>query len=93
VACWGGDTPDLNSCIDQLDFDNYGLSGELIPGLSSLDSLRFLIPEQGTISGPIPSQYGDLDRRLMLDIDFNQILGHIPEDFFRLDQFEAAGFE
>jgi len=29
----------------------------------------------------------------MLDIDFNQILGHIPEDFFRLDQFEAAGFE
>jgi len=84
MACWGGDTPDLNLCIDQLDFDGDGLSGELIPELSSLDSLRFLILEQGNISGPIPSQYGDLDRLMVLDIDFNQISGQMPEEIYNL---------
>jgi len=89
VACWGADTPNLNLCIDQLDFEDVGLSGELITEISVLNSLRFLILEQGTISGPIPAQYGELNRLLILDMDFNNISGDIPEEIYGLDSLEV----
>mmetsp|Transcript_23661 Transcript_23661/g.40407 ORF Transcript_23661/g.40407 Transcript_23661/m.40407 type:complete len:545 (+) Transcript_23661:54-1688(+) len=89
VACWGADTPNLNLCIDQLDFEDDGLSGELITEISVLNSLRFLVLEQGTISGPIPAQYGELNRLLILDMDFNNISGDIPEEIYGLDSLEV----
>ncbi|KAL9179949.1 hypothetical protein ACHAXT_007919 [Thalassiosira profunda] len=84
VACWGSDTPNLNLCIDQLDFENDGLSGSLVEEVSVLDTLRFLILEQGTISGPIPASYGDLERLLILDMDFNDLSGSIPDEIYGL---------
>jgi hypothetical protein len=54
-------------CLDQLDFENDGLSGVLVPELSVLSSLRFLILEQGSIAGTIPPEYGVLVRLLMME--------------------------
>jgi len=88
VACWGSDTPNLNLCLDQLDFENDGLSGELVPELSVLSSLRFLILEQGEISGPIPDSYGELERLLILDMDFNQLSGALPETLYDLTSLQ-----
>lgn len=88
IACWGADTPNLNLCIDQLDFENDGLAGELPSELSSLDSLRFLILEQGAIEGRIPTEYGDLDRLLILDMDFNELSGEIPEEIYGLQSLQ-----
>jgi len=88
VACWGPDTPNLNLCIDQLDFEADGLSGELVPELRILSSLRFLILEQGAISGPIPPEYGELDRLLILDMDFNQISGSLPDEIYNLSSLQ-----
>jgi len=88
VACWGADTPNLNLCLDQLDFENDGLSGVLAPELSVLPSLRFLILEQGSISGSIPPEYGDLERLLIIDLDFNLLTGTLPESIYGLSALQ-----
>lgn len=88
IACWGDDTPNLALCIDQLDFENDGLAGTLANEVSELTSLRFLILEQGTISGPIPSDYGDLERLLILDMDFNELTGDIPDEIYSLTNLQ-----
>mmetsp|Transcript_37952 Transcript_37952/g.70151 ORF Transcript_37952/g.70151 Transcript_37952/m.70151 type:complete len:485 (+) Transcript_37952:123-1577(+) len=88
IACYGADTPNLNLCIDQLDFEDDGLGGELVSELSVLNTLRFLILEQGTISGPIPTEFGDLNRLLILDMDFNQITGVIPDEIYGLNSLQ-----
>jgi hypothetical protein len=84
LACWGVDTPNLNMCLDQLDFENDGLSGVLVPELSVLSSLRFLILEQGSIAGTIPPEYGVLVRLLIMDLDFNEIAGTLPDTIYGL---------
>lgn len=88
VACWGADTPNLDRCIDQLDFENDGLGGTLIPEIGDLDSLRFLILEQGAMENRIPSKYGDLQRLLILDMDFNRLTGPIPEEIYDLGSLQ-----
>jgi hypothetical protein len=88
VACWGADTPNLNLCLDQLDFENDGLSGVLVPELSVLPSLRFLILEQGSIAGTIPPEYGNLDRLLIIDLDFNLLTGTLPESLYGLSALQ-----
>jgi len=88
IACWGQDTPNLEFHIDQLDFENDGLAGTLISEIGALDSLRFLILEQGNITGTIPSTYGDLERLLILDMDFNQITGTMPEEIYGLSSLQ-----
>jgi len=88
VACWGSDTPNLELCIDQLDFENDGLSGTLISEVGELDSLRFLILEQGSIEGQIPPEIGDLQRLLILDMDFNQLTGTIPDEIYGLSSLQ-----
>jgi hypothetical protein len=88
VACWGSDTPNLDLCLDQLDFENNGLAGLLVPELSVLPSMRFLILEQGGITGPIPSEYGELERLLIIDMDFNDITGTLPETLYDLSAMQ-----
>jgi len=83
VACWG--TPDSrNGCMDQIDFENDGLSGSLIPELHNLQELRFFILEQGTISGKIPSEYGLFEKLLIFDMDFNDLTGSLPQELFNM---------
>ena len=81
VACWGTDD-DREGCMDQIDFENDGLSGNLIPEVTNLDQLRFFILEQGSIGGTIPNQYGEFDRLLIFDLDFNELSGSIPDELF-----------
>jgi hypothetical protein len=125
VACWGADTPNLNLCLDQLDFGEFifiidqvhsiekrmpcyfqwhcsyapfliadfsteenGLSGVLVPEISVLPSMRFLILEQGSIAGTIPPEIGDLERLLIIDMDFNQLTGTLPETLFDLSAMQ-----
>eukprot|EP00804_Cyclotella_cryptica_P023537 CCRYP_012159-RB/>CCRYP_012159-RB protein AED:0.37 eAED:0.37 QI:235/1/1/1/1/1/4/317/483 len=83
LACWG--TQDTrNGCMDQLDFENDGLTGTLIPEMSNLDNLRFFILEQGNTTGTIPTEYGLFDRLLIFDMDFNDLSGEIPEEMYNL---------
>ena len=84
LACWGTDD-DRNGCLDQIDFENDGLSGNLIPEVTNLDELRFFILEQGEIGGTIPSQFGEFDRLLIFDLDFNELSGNIPDELFDMN--------
>ncbi|KAL3810609.1 hypothetical protein ACHAXA_010567 [Cyclostephanos tholiformis] len=88
VACWGSDTPNLNLCVDQLDFEDNGLTGVLVPELSVNPSMRFLILEQGNLTGTIPSEFGNLERLLIIDMDFNEITGTLPETLFDLSAMQ-----
>jgi hypothetical protein len=88
VACWGADTPNLNLCVDQLDFENDGLAGTLVDELGALDSLRFLILEQGDLTGSIPTTYGLLERLLILDLDFNNMAGQLPDEIYGLSSLQ-----
>ena len=71
--------------MDQIDFENDGLSGNLIPEVTNLDQLRFFILEQGEIGGTIPSQFGEFDRLLIFDLDFNELSGNIPDELFDMN--------
>ncbi|KAL7519722.1 hypothetical protein ACHAWX_004480 [Stephanocyclus meneghinianus] len=83
LACWG--TQDnRNGCMDQLDFENDGLTGTLIPEMSNLENLRFFILEQGNTTGTIPTEYGLFNRLLIFDMDFNDLSGGIPEEMYNL---------
>lgn len=83
LACWGTDD-DRNGCMDQIDFENSGISGTLIPEMSNLDQLRFFILEQGTTSGQIPTEYGLFEKLIIFDMDFNDLTGSIPEELFNM---------
>ena len=70
--------------------ENDGLSGELVPELSVLSSMRFLILEQGEILGPIPETLYDLSSLQQLDLSDNQITGSISSkigDLLLLEEF------
>lgn len=56
--------------------------------MGELDSLRFLILEQGSIEGQIPPEIGDLQRLLILDMDFNQLTGTIPDEIYGLSSLQ-----
>jgi len=56
--------------------------------VGELDSLRFLILEQGSIEGQIPPEIGDLQRLLILDMDFNQLTGTIPDEIYGLSSLQ-----
>jgi len=87
VACWGTND-DKNGCMDQIDFEKDGLSGTLIPEMHKLDELRFFILEQGSISGPIPSDYGLFGKLLIFDMDFNDLTGPIPDELFDMKNLQ-----
>ena len=84
LACWGT-TDNRRFCMDQIDFENDGLSGSLIPEMANLDQLRFFILEQGSISGQIPTEYGLFDKLLIFDMDFNDLTGEIPDELFNME--------
>ena len=70
--------------------ENDGLSGELVPELSVLSSMRFLILEQGDIAGPIPETLYDLSSLQQLDLSDNLITGIISSkigDLLLLEEF------
>ena len=87
LACWGTDDSRAG-CMDQLDFENDGLAGTLIPEMSSLDDLRFFILEQGNTTGTIPTEYGLFNRLLIFDMDFNELTGEIPEELFDMSSLQ-----
>lgn len=88
IACWGADTPNLNLCIDQLDFENDGIAGTLVNELGALDTIRFFILEQGGITGTIPTTFGLLERLLILDLDFNNVQGQLPNELYGLSSLQ-----
>lgn len=71
--------------IDQIEFEDNNLSGTLIPELSSLSQLRFLILEKGQLYGSIPKEYGsNLTNLRVLDMDYNKLSGPIPNEVYDL---------
>ena len=88
VACWGSDTPLLERCIDQLDFENDGIIGTLPNEMGALDSMCFLILEQGGLFGTFPTTFGFLECLLILDLDFNSVEGPLPDELYNLSSLE-----
>ena len=70
--------------IDQIEFEDNNLSGTLLPELSALSQLRFLILEKGQLHGPIPNEYGHLSNLRVLDMDYNKLSGPIPNELYDL---------
>ena len=94
---WGGlgcsyttTTSDSNNsnhhyyAIDQIEFEDNNLSGTLLPELSALSQLKFLILEKGHLSGSIPSSYGSLSNLRVLDMDYNKLTGTLPNELYNL---------
>jgi Leucine-rich repeat (LRR) protein len=50
--------------------------------------MRFLILEQGSIAGTIPSEYSELERLLILDMDFNDLTGSLPDGVYDLSALQ-----
>ncbi|KAK1734231.1 leucine-rich repeat protein [Skeletonema marinoi] len=70
--------------IDQIEFEDNNLSGTLLPELSTLKQLKFLILEKGHLSGSIPPSYGSLSNLRVLDMDYNNLTGAIPNELYDL---------
>ncbi|GMP41848.1 hypothetical protein CsSME_00011800 [Camellia sinensis var. sinensis] len=52
--------------------------------LKDMKSLNLLILRNNNISGSIPSNIGDYQRLLQLDLSFNKLTGQIPDSLFNL---------
>jgi len=70
--------------IDQIEFEDNNLVGTLLPELSTLHNLKFLILEKGHLFGPIPSSYGSLSNLRVLDMDYNQLTGNLSIELYDL---------
>lgn len=50
--------------------------------------LKYLLLEEGLISGSIPSEIGFNGKLIQLDLNFNAMTGAIPESLYRLSNLE-----
>ena len=80
LACHNTDDSRTGT-ISQIEFESNGLVGKLIPELSYLSNLQFLILEKGKLSGSIPPGLGGLPL-IMLDLDYNELSGNIPDEIY-----------
>lgn len=86
IACYSESDPELAYTIDQIDFEDNDLRGELPDELSYLTNTRFLSLERGYLSGPIPTWIGALSQLLMIDFDFNEFTGNLPHQIYSLSK-------
>lgn len=85
VACHGESaSPDLAYCMDQIDFEANNLAGIIPDELGSLDEMRYLYLEDGSISSTIPSKIGNIENLEVLNLSKNMISGTIPDEIFGL---------
>ena len=70
--------------IDHIEFEDNNLDGTLLPELSTLHNLKFLILEKGKLHGSIPSSYGSLSNLRVLDMDYNQLTGTLSSELYDL---------
>ena len=84
VACWGENVPALETCLDQIDFEGNNLRGIIPDEIASLENMRYLALQDGSISGNIPSVVGSLGNLEALDLGKNELSGDIPEEIFGL---------
>ena len=86
VACYGErDFPELAYCVDQIDFEDNNLAGNIPNEIASLENLRYLYLERGHMTGTIPSALGKLHDLRVIDLDFNQFSKTIPSDIYGLN--------
>lgn len=57
-----------------------GFSGEL-PSLANLRNLARLELYSNRFTGPLPSEWGNMDKLQLLDVEFNEITGTIPKEW------------
>mmetsp|Transcript_37352 Transcript_37352/g.90120 ORF Transcript_37352/g.90120 Transcript_37352/m.90120 type:complete len:460 (+) Transcript_37352:64-1443(+) len=83
ISCYAPNTPNARM-VNVVEFENNGLSGTLPAEMEELVKMRFFALERGSITGPIPSSYGNLKSLLLLDFDFNNLDGTLPESLWTL---------
>eukprot|EP00957_Ditylum_brightwellii_P103166 7862742-Ditylum_brightwellii.AAC.1 len=67
---WGGLACD-NMNIIRIQLGDDGLRGSLPTELQHLESLQYLLLEDGRIFGSIPSEYGNLSKLSVIDFNYN----------------------
>ncbi|KAL3618209.1 hypothetical protein CASFOL_038530 [Castilleja foliolosa] len=77
ITCEGGS-------VTRIDLAQTGISGQLVPELGRLKSLKYLTLYQNKLSGPIPSELGNLSNLLSLDLSRNVLTGPLPASFGKL---------
>jgi hypothetical protein len=65
-----------------------GIAGTLPFEMNRLQSLRFLLLEEGILTGPIPSELGDIRTLELIDLNFNLLTGTIPETIYTLPSLQ-----
>mmetsp|Transcript_24628 Transcript_24628/g.52498 ORF Transcript_24628/g.52498 Transcript_24628/m.52498 type:complete len:242 (+) Transcript_24628:405-1130(+) len=76
--------PDGRNCVEEIVFEENGLSGTIPTELALLPNLMKLGMEQGTTTGRIPSELGELTDMVFIDLDFNQLTGSLPPELYQL---------
>jgi len=91
---WGGlACRDDNLCLDRIEFEANNVQGTIPKELQELTFLRWLFLEgennddefdvsKDYITGTIPSELGQLQELLILDLNFNKLSGTIPIEVF-----------
>ncbi|KAL1547057.1 Somatic embryogenesis receptor kinase 1, variant 2 [Salvia divinorum] len=72
--------------VERLDLGNSALSGQLVPQLGLLKSLKYLKLYNNNISGIVPDDLGNLTNLESLDLYMNSFTGPIPETLGQLSK-------
>ncbi len=78
VGEWYGIQTDNTGRVISIDLSRNGLRGDLPPGLSALESLRYLTLSENQLRGPIPHELGRLGSLVSLDLSVSGLTGRIP---------------
>ncbi|XP_060973723.1 receptor-like protein 43 isoform X2 [Cannabis sativa] len=76
--CLGSFSQDLQ-VVGTPDLSHNNLSGEILPYLGSISSLRWLSLSNNKFEGSIPSSLGNLTQLSYLDLSKNRLSGRIPQ--------------
>ena len=66
--------------VTKLNLPNWGLTGEIPPGLGRLSSLQELYMHENQLSGEIPEELGGLANLELLWLSGNRLSGEIPQE-------------
>ncbi|KAL2601708.1 hypothetical protein AAZX31_10G207200 [Glycine max] len=91
---WFHVTCNNDNSVIRVDLGNAALSGQLVPQLGQLKNLQYLITliqklgelYSNNITGPIPSDLGNLTNLVSLDLYLNHFTGPIPDSLGKLSK-------
>mmetsp|Transcript_25494 Transcript_25494/g.52805 ORF Transcript_25494/g.52805 Transcript_25494/m.52805 type:complete len:590 (-) Transcript_25494:100-1869(-) len=82
ISCTSSDDTQCPSCINQISFEENGLSGKLPIELKEFSEMKRLALQRGNLQSTIPIEYSSLANLIVLDLDFNNLSGTLDGKLF-----------